>query len=597
MDGYETLFCNYKSGKEGLLIAVKEGTFTFAEKIYESEEKNILSVKVEYPNCSLRFILAHGPQETDNVDTRNQFFESLMVEVERGKASDDNVLLLGDMNAKIQSNQSNTGDDVEDVSNNGTLLKELVEKYELDVLNFHPSATGKWTRIRKKKKTTERSVIDYIMVEENLKSRIEDVVIDEDKLYTPWRLVYSKKQRHIIFSDHTAMITTININRGVVSAEPSDQPTGWRLTAEGMAKYKELTSERDAVVINKHGGSTQLYQNWMDQAEAIVTQCFPKRKPAKKRTPLIHKGAAFIRKTLSEISSKGKIQRQLTKDYMQRLIQKEVETVDMDIVTPEMKRILELAQEKGAGAWLTTTPIQSLGFALNKQQFRDSMCLRYGWRVPHTPNYCSCGGENSIDHALSCRRGGYTIMRHNKVRDLEAELMREVCNDVRVEPELLPLNNEQTVNGNVAQRLDVSGNGVWGPQERTFLDVRIMHPNAPSYREKDIQQVYRQHEQEKKRTYNERIIQVEKGSFTPIVLSTFGGMGLEAERFHKRIAQLIAAKRKDDYPSVINYIRTRLRFCLLKSVLVSLRGVRGKSSAEKISPISTLSFNMIDFDE
>ena len=155
------------------------------------------------------------------------------------------------------------------------------------------------------------------------------------------------------------------------------------------------------------------------------------------------------------------------------------------------------------------------------------------------------------------------------------------------------------INGNIAQRarLDVSGNGVWGPQERTFLDIRIMHPNAPSYREKDIKQVYRQHEQEKKRTYNERIIQVEKGSFTPIVMSTFGGMGLEAERFHKRIARLIANKRKDDYSSVINYIRTRLRFCLLKSVLVSLRGVRGKSSAEKISPISTLSFNMIDFDE
>ena len=100
--------------------------------------------------------------------------------------------------------------------------------------------------------------------------------------------------------------------------------------------------------------------------------------------------------------------------------------------------------------------------------------------------------------------------------------MHEICNGVRVEPELLPLNNEQTVNGNVAQRarLDVSGNGVWGPQERTFLDIRIMHPNAPSYREKDIKQVYRQHEQEKKRTYNERIIQVEKGSFTPIVMST-----------------------------------------------------------------------------
>ena len=271
----------------------------------------------------------------------------------------------------------------------------------------------------------------------------------------------------------------------------------------------------------------------------------------------------------------------------------------MDSGTPEMKRILELAQEKGAGAWLTTTPIQSLGFTLNKQQFCDSICLRYGWKVPHTPNYCTCGGENSVDHALRCKRGGYTIMRHNKIRDLEAELMREVCNDVRVEPELLPLNNEEIVNGNVAQkaRLDLSGNGIWGPQERTFLDIRVMHPNAPSYKDKDISQVYRQHEKEKKRTYNERVIQVEKGSFTPIVMSTFGGMGVEAERFHKRIAQLIAQKRKEDYSSVVNYIRTRLRFCLLKSVLISLRGVRGKSTAEKISPISSLSFNLIDFEE
>ena len=271
----------------------------------------------------------------------------------------------------------------------------------------------------------------------------------------------------------------------------------------------------------------------------------------------------------------------------------------MDHVSPEMKRTLQLAQEKGAGAWLTATPTQSLGFALNKQQFRDSVCLRYGWRVPHTPSYCKCGGENTVDHALSCKHGGYVIMRHNKIRDLEAELMREVCNDVRVEPELLPLNNELAVNGNTAQkaRLDVSGNGVWGPQERSFLDIRIMHPNSPSYRNKDLAQVYRQHEQEKKRTYNERIIQVEKGSFTPIVMSTFGGMGVEAERFHKRIAELIALKRNETYSSVINYIRTRLRFCLLKSVLISLRGVRGKSTHEKLSPVSSLSFGLIDFED
>ena len=93
------------------------------------------------------------------------------------------------------------------------------------------------------------------------------------------------------------------------------------------------------------------------------------------------------------------------------------------------------------------------------------------------------------------------------------------------------------VTGNKAKkgRLDVSGNGIWGPQEKTFLDVRVMHPNSPSYIYKDLTRVYKQHESEKKRTYNERIIQIEKGSFTPLVFSTFGGMGIEAGRFHKRL--------------------------------------------------------------
>ena len=64
-------------------------------------------------------------------------------------------------------------------------------------------------------------------------------------------------------------------------------------------------------------------------------------------------------------------------------------------------------------------------------------------------------------------------MRHNRIRDLETEIMQEVCSDVRIEPELMPLNNNLMRNGNNAEnaRLDVSGTGVWAPFERTFLDI------------------------------------------------------------------------------------------------------------------------------
>ena len=66
-------------------------------------------------------------------------------------------------------------------------------------------------------------------------------------------------------------------------------------------------------------------------------------------------------------------------------------------------------------------------------------------------------------------------MRHNRLRDLEAEFMREVCHDVKVEPDLLHLENEQTRGGNVSERarLDVSGVGVWGSYEKTYLDIKV----------------------------------------------------------------------------------------------------------------------------
>ena len=88
---------------------------------------------------------------------------------------------------------------------------------------------------------------------------------------------------------------------------------------------------------------------------------------------------------------------------------------------------------------------------------------------------------------------------------------------------------------------------------------------------------------------------MEKDTFTPTVISTSGGVGIEADRHHKRIASLIARKRRQSYADALRYIRTRLRFCLSKSVLIAITGVRGKRMKENSTPISSLSFNLIDF--
>ncbi len=107
-----------------------------------------------------------------------------------------------------------------------------------------------------------------------------------------------------------------------------------------------------------------------------------------------------------------------------------------------LNRAMALASEKGASSWLTTLPIEEYGFTLHKGAFHDALALRYDWNPSQTPTNCACGKSFTIDHAFTCPRGGFPILRHNEIRDLTANLLTEVCHDVSVEPALQPLTGE-----------------------------------------------------------------------------------------------------------------------------------------------------------
>ena len=186
-------------------------------------------------------------------------------------------------------------------------------------------------------------------------------------------------------------------------------------------------------------------------------------------------------------------------------------------------------------------------------------------------------------------------LRHNNIRDLEASLLKDICKDIKIEPELMPLGNSETQSSNTAEkaRLDVSAVGIWSSMERTFLDIRVMHPNSPSYMDTTPDQLYSQHEREKKRMYNDRILQVEKGSFSPLIFTTTGGMGPECTKYHKRVAELLSNKRGESYADVMNFIRTRIRFALLRSTLIAVRGERGKRRRGVGEALSDLSLNLV----
>ena len=123
-----------------------------------------------------------------------------------------------------------------------------------------------------------------------------------------------------------------------------------------------------------------------------------------------------------------------------------------------------IAAEKGVSTWLTCDPSWLNGSVLNKSDFRDALCIRYGYPLDGLPLHCVCGGSMTTSHALTCPSGGYSSARHNEVRYIICNVLREVLTDVETEPRLLPLDGEaeftlRTANTSPEARLDTRARG------------------------------------------------------------------------------------------------------------------------------------------
>ena len=105
------------------------------------------------------------------------------------------------------------------------------------------------------------------------------------------------------------------------------------------------------------------------------------------------------------------------------------------LLDENQKRLNDITQENGVSNWLKAYPISDQGYDLNNQQFLDCVCLHYGWRLTNIPSTCSCGSKMEIRHAMSCKKRGFITIRHNDLRDLTANVLTGLCEDVDIEPQ------------------------------------------------------------------------------------------------------------------------------------------------------------------
>ena len=244
----------------------------------------------------------------------------------------------------------------------------------------------------------------------------------------------------------------------------------------------------------------------------------------------------------------------------------------------DIQRVLEQNSQPGASSWLGALPLQEHAFNLNKGEFIDALSLRYNIQPRNMPSTCPCGASFNVTHALNRHKGGFVNIRHDNIKNLEAKLLQMVCNDVEVEPQLQPVvstgSYKRSANITDDARLDIRARGFWRQGQNAFFDVRVTNADSKSQKDKNLKTVLHEHEQEKKRSYNKRVMEVEHGTFTPLVFTTTGVMGHECSLYHKALAEKISNKKGERYDDVMRYMRTKISFLALKATLLCLRGSR-----------------------
>ena len=186
----------------GLLTAVSHNLEpVLIEAVNEESEILVVQCKIEQSN--IRIINGYGPQEDESLAKRSAFWQSLEQEISAAKNSNCMILVQMDGNAKLGSEK--ISQDPNDMSDNGRLLWDMIDRESLVLLNSSILCTGAITRNRITKDGEEKSILDYVLTCERLAAFLESMHIDEDRNFPLTKYATTKGIQKIVKSDHNIL--------------------------------------------------------------------------------------------------------------------------------------------------------------------------------------------------------------------------------------------------------------------------------------------------------------------------------------------------------------------------------------------------------
>ena len=202
ISGYQVFQLNRTGFGGGLLTAVHDDLAPVL--VTADDEVELLVIQVKIGNKKVRIFNAYGPQE-NNTDESLNFWSTLEKEIIQSKQENCCILIQMDANAKLDST-------LHEMSENGRFLLNLVRRQSLVIFNQLPICKGKVTRHRITKNGEEKAALDYIIGCDILATFVENVLIDEDRIFTLTKYTTTKGIRQKCLSDHNIMFSSFNLS-------------------------------------------------------------------------------------------------------------------------------------------------------------------------------------------------------------------------------------------------------------------------------------------------------------------------------------------------------------------------------------------------
>ena len=241
-----------------------------------NDDFELLVVEVKVGNKEVWIITGYGPQETWPEEQRLPFFQALEKVIVKAELQGKSIFIEMDSNSKL--GPEIIPKDPHFQTQNGKILAGIIARHGLRVANsIDEKCKGAITRKRDTKDAVEQSIIDHVIVSDDLVDDLESILIDENEDHALTKIVKTKNGISNKASDHNTIITKFNIKWSSKLRKNRIEMFNLK-NKECQIKFKEITSKTSILTeaFNSSDDLNTCTRNFLKSLNNCIRICFKK---------------------------------------------------------------------------------------------------------------------------------------------------------------------------------------------------------------------------------------------------------------------------------------------------------------------------------